>query len=182
MMVTIPHDILLIVKDASGSASVLEAFRIIAQSDFEPERTIEFHAYAAEEMGLRGSQAIAQNYKSQRKRVYAMMQLDMTGYHPRKTQIALIRQSSSSSLNAYVKMLASEYTKAQAIEKNLFGGTSDHASWNRAGYPACFPFEVDSNPYIHTARDTIDRLDFNFGKEYVKLAIAFAIEASLATQ
>lgn len=161
----------------------METFRIIAQSDFEPERTIEFHAYAAEEIGLRGSQAIAQSYKSQRKQVYGMMQLDMTGYHPRKNnQIALIRQSSSSSLNAYAKILTSEYTKAQAVEKNLFGGTSDHASWNRAGYPACFPFEMNSNPYIHTARDTIDRLDFDFGKEYVKLAVAFAIEASMAKQ
>jgi bacterial leucyl aminopeptidase len=61
--------------DASGSSSVLESFRIIAQSNFAPTKTVEFHCYAAEEMGLLGSRAIAQEYKRNNARVFGMMQL-----------------------------------------------------------------------------------------------------------
>eukprot|EP01088_Endostelium_zonatum_P006623 TRINITY_DN18761_c0_g1_i1.p1 TRINITY_DN18761_c0_g1~~TRINITY_DN18761_c0_g1_i1.p1 ORF type:complete len:240 (-),score=34.55 TRINITY_DN18761_c0_g1_i1:5-628(-) len=33
--------------DASGSMTVLEVFRVLAESGFKPSRTLEFHAYAA---------------------------------------------------------------------------------------------------------------------------------------
>jgi hypothetical protein len=36
--------------DASGSAAVLEVFKILMASGFVPDRTVEFHAYAAEEV------------------------------------------------------------------------------------------------------------------------------------
>jgi len=64
------------------------------------------------------------------------------------------------------------------VDRTLSGGTSDHASWRSAGYRACFPFEQTTNPNIHTARDTIDKLDFRNGLEYVKLGVAFLIELS----
>jgi len=54
--------------DASGTATVLEAFRTLAaNNNFNPDRTVEFHAYAAEEVGLLGSQAIAQRYRNENK-------------------------------------------------------------------------------------------------------------------
>ena len=36
--------------DASGSATILEVFRTMMKNRFEPDRTVEFHAYAAEEV------------------------------------------------------------------------------------------------------------------------------------
>ena len=39
-----------------------QVFRALIKAQFVPDRTVEFHAYAAEEVGLRGSQAIAQAY------------------------------------------------------------------------------------------------------------------------
>jgi leucyl aminopeptidase len=55
--------------DASGSSTVLEIFRVLATDPrFTPERTIEFHGYAAEEVGLRGSQEIADSYAAEGKK------------------------------------------------------------------------------------------------------------------
>jgi leucyl aminopeptidase len=62
--------------DASGSSVVLEVFRTLMKSRFEPDRTIEFHAYAAEEVGLRGSQAIAEEYDAQARNVVSMVQVN----------------------------------------------------------------------------------------------------------
>jgi leucyl aminopeptidase len=77
--------------------------------------------------------------------------------------------------------LITEYGRNGAtgfINRTLFGGTSDHASWRAAGYRACFPFEAQTNPNIHTARDTIDKLNFKNAVEYVKLGVSFAVELS----
>jgi Zn-dependent M28 family amino/carboxypeptidase len=60
---------------ASGSSSVLEVFRVLASNGFRGSRSIEFHAYAAEEVGLLGSQAIASTYQKEGKVVAGMMQL-----------------------------------------------------------------------------------------------------------
>jgi len=63
--------------DASGTSTVLEVFRVLAQSQYKPNRTVEFHLYSAEEGGLKGSQAIAQAYYDLDIIVESMMQLDM---------------------------------------------------------------------------------------------------------
>lgn len=166
--------------DASGSSSVLEAFTIIAlYSNYVPTKTVEFHAYAAEEMGLLGSRAIASEYKRNNKKVFGMMQLDMTGYNPNSTnKIGVITNGVDAQLTEFSRKLITEYAKIGYINRTLFGGSSDHASWRSAGYRAIFPFEAVTNPHIHTVRDTIDKLDFKNAIEWVKLAVSFIVELS----
>eukprot|EP01080_Neovahlkampfia_damariscottae_P008129 gene8129-12589_t len=165
--------------DASGSSSVLEAFTIIAKySKYVPKKTIEFHVYAAEEMGLLGSREIAREYKARSAKVYAMMQLDMTGYNPNINKIGLITNGVDANLNIFIRKLIDTYLKIGYVNRTLFGGSSDHASWRAAGYAACFPFEARTNPNIHTSRDTIDKLDFKNGIEWVKLGVSFLVELS----
>lgn len=46
------------------------------------------------------------------------------------------------------------------------------ASANASGYASAMVFEdvfESSNPYIHSASDTMDRVDFNHVKEHVKV-------------
>ena len=49
--------------------------RVLSASGFRPKKTLEFHWYSAEEVGLLGSQAIAQSYKKSNKQVTAMLQV-----------------------------------------------------------------------------------------------------------
>lgn len=65
--------------DGTGTVNLIEAFRVLVASGFAPSTPVEFHWYAAEEVGLLGSQAIATSYKSAGKSVKAFMQLDMSG-------------------------------------------------------------------------------------------------------
>ena len=64
--------------DASGVINLLESLRILAKDNFKPLTPVEFHFYAGEEGGLRGSGDIARRYKEQGVNVKAMLQLDMT--------------------------------------------------------------------------------------------------------
>lgn len=65
--------------DGSGTVSILEAFRVLAESGFVPEYgPVEFHWYAAEEGGLLGSQAIARYKKESNARIGAMLEFVCT--------------------------------------------------------------------------------------------------------
>lgn len=70
--------------DGSGTVTILEAFRVLLQSEDiiqgNHENTLEFHWYSAEEGGLLGSQAIFSSYEKDDRDVKAMLQQDMTGY------------------------------------------------------------------------------------------------------
>ena len=61
--------------DCSGTVSILEAFRVLAENGFTPQNgAVEFHWYAAEEGGLLGSQAIARYKKESGQSIGAMME------------------------------------------------------------------------------------------------------------
>ena len=66
--------------DASGVASMTEALRAFIASGYRPRRTIHVIGYAAEEVGLRGSQEIARQFKVEGRKVVGVLQLDMTNY------------------------------------------------------------------------------------------------------
>ena len=72
--------------DGSGTVTILETYRALLASDFHPAKTLEFHWYSAEEAGLLGSQAIAQDYQKQAAPVYAQIQFDMTAWVKKGTR------------------------------------------------------------------------------------------------
>jgi len=177
--------------DASGSSTVLEVFRVLVEhrrtTGWEPDYTLEFHGYAAEEVGLRGSQAIATSYENSDRTVVGMLQLDMTGYVGSGTTptIGVVDDPNFTNvaLNAFIRSLIPVYTRFTS------GGTntrcnyacSDHASWHRSSYPASFAFEsafANSNPYIHTPNDQRTRLNQQHMLEFAKLALSFCVELS----
>lgn len=165
--------------NASGTATVMEAFRILIESGFYPNRTIQFMGYAGEERGLLGSQDIANQYKNASKVVVGALQFDMTMFPGSTPRITFITDYTNRELTTFVQKLSDEYVKMKWIEDKCGYACSDHASWNRAGYPSAFPFETafrEYNPDIHTPRDTLDKLDPSHGTSYLKLAVAFAVE------
>jgi len=167
--------------DASGTMTVLEVFRVLMESGWSPSRTIEFHTYAAEEVGLLGSQDIAQAYQKQGKLVYSMMQLDMTIYPGKngKGQIGIITDYTDPDLSQFIRILVDAYSNIDWVNSKCGYACSDHASWTKAGYAACFPFEgpfSSSSPWIHTAEDTLDKYSLEHGLEFAKIALGYIIE------
>ncbi|MBC7398053.1 MAG: M20/M25/M40 family metallo-hydrolase [Bdellovibrionales bacterium] len=167
--------------NATGVATVLEVFRVIIETGFKPDRTLAFMTYAGEEKGLLGSQDIANQFKRDHKNVVAVAQFDMTGFDGSGDQVVFMSDFTNPELTKYSQKLMDTYVKSRWSMDACGYACSDHASWNRAGYPAIMPFEAtlnDDNKNIHTKNDIITLLDFTHSLHFTKLALAFAVELS----
>lgn len=178
--------------DASGIATITEAARVLIEMNFRPQRTIEIMAYAAEEVGLRGSGEIAEDYRNNNVNVIGYAQFDMTNYKGSSYDVYLIEdQYTTPTLNNFMKQLMNHYNSSGTHKLTYSStqcnyGCSDHASWEAEGYNATFPFEASfsgSNPYIHTSSDTYDKAPLAnsvHAAKFAKLALEFLIETAKA--
>jgi leucyl aminopeptidase len=167
--------------DASGIATLTEIARGLLANDYRPERTIKFIAYEAEEVGLRGSQAIVKDFQRARTNVVGALQLDMTNFKGSDKDIWLMKDFTSADQNAFLVKLIETYTGATWGLDACGYACSDHASWTKAGVPASMPFESRSkqmNKHIHTGRDTIAQSnnEATHALKFAKLGAAYAIE------
>ncbi|KAL1915333.1 uncharacterized protein VTP21DRAFT_6791 [Calcarisporiella thermophila] len=165
--------------DGSGTVTTLEAFRVLVEAGFAPERTVEFHWYSAEEAGLLGSQAVSRAYRKSSKRVAGMLQNDMTGWVGKQESFGVVNDYTDKELTSLIKRLIEAYAAIPWRDTTCGYACSDHGSWAKVGYASAFAFESkfeDSDPYIHSTSDTMDRLSFNHMKEFAKLSVAFAVE------
>ncbi|KAF7419177.1 hypothetical protein PC9H_001761 [Pleurotus ostreatus] len=169
--------------DGSGTVNLLEAFRVLVSKGFAPATPVEFHWYSGEEGGLLGSNAIATRYKADGVKVKGALQLDMTAYTPPGVTpvTALMTDFTDPALSDFVANLVQAYTTLGVVRDKCGYGCSDHASWNRNGYPSAFSFEArfsQDNPAIHSSSDTTTATGFSWSHtlEFTKLAVAFAYE------
>lgn len=161
--------------DGSGTTSNLEALRSLAKAGFRPKRTVEFHFYAAEEVGLRGSQAVAQAYANAKAKVAGMLQLDMTGYlENNKTKI--LTDYTDESLSDLVRKCIDSYSGISWFNGECGYACSDHASFDQAGFRSAQAGEDILNPSMHTKDDTMQHVNFDHVVEFTKLAVGFIIE------
>jgi len=167
--------------DASGIATLTEVARVLLAKDYRPARTIKLMAYAAEEVGLRGSQGIVRDFKRREIDVVGVLQLDMTNYQGSDKDIWLMKDFTSAPQNAFLISLIETYVGATWGLDACGYACSDHASWYRAGVPASMPFESrmkQANRSIHTRNDTLERSGNNAAHalKFARLGAAFAIE------
>ncbi len=168
--------------DASGIASMTEVLRVMVAGGYKPRRTLKLMGYAAEEVGLRGSQEIAKSFKAANTNVVGVMQLDMTNYKGSDKDIYLYTDYTDNAQNQFVANLLTSYLPSIKIGYDKCGyACSDHASWNAQGYFASMPFEssfTQDNPYIHTANDTYANSgnQAQHALKFSKMALAFMVE------
>ncbi len=167
--------------DASGIATFTEAMRAALSNGYTPARTIKFIAYAAEEVGLRGSADIASDAQSAGDNVIGVLQLDMTNYNGSSPDIVLMQDYTNSAQNSFVGNLIDTYTGATWATDNCGYGCSDHASWHNRGFATSMPFESYMNQYnssIHTSGDTLSVSGNNaaHAMKFARLTTAYMIE------
>ena len=149
--------------DASGIATLTEVLRVAMASGWRPMRTVKFMGYAAEEVGLRGSAAIANSFRNAGANVVGALQVDMTNYKSGAVpDMRLITDYSNADLQAFSRQLFDTYLAPAGLTRGTVTcgyACSDHASWTAAGYPAAMMFEAGGPdgryPYIHTTQDTL---------------------------
>jgi bacterial leucyl aminopeptidase len=178
--------------DASGIATLTETLRIAMASGWEPKRTVKFMGYAAEEVGLRGSNAIAQAHLAAGANVVAVLQLDMTNYRTgTAADMRLVSDYSNVDMKTFLTNLFDTYLAPLGLTRGTYTcgyGCSDHASWTSAGYPSAMFFEAGTggtsgstyNPYIHTANDTLANMGNSAvnSAKFARLGLAFLGEAA----
>ncbi|KAF8538688.1 bacterial leucyl aminopeptidase [Trichophaea hybrida] len=167
--------------NASGVVTILEALRVLAEAKFKPSSSsLEFHFYSGEEGGLLGSLDVMNDYSHKNANVSAMMNQDMTGYAPNNA-IAIFTDFVHPGLTKFIATLVPVYTQLGILFDECGYGCSDHASAYLSGYPAAYVADeiiVDSSPYIHSADDTVDKLNFSHILEHSKLTVGSCVEAS----
>lgn len=167
--------------NASGISTWLEVLRVLVDNNYKPQKTIQFMGYAAEEVGLRGSNEIAKKYKASKIPVIGVVQLDMTNFKGAEKSIYLMTDYTNNNQNTFVGKLIDEYVKVPWGFDKCGYGCSDHASWHNQGFSASMPFEATMrgmNNNIHTTNDKIDISGGNahHAVNFAKLALSFAIE------
>ena len=171
--------------NASGIATITEVIRVMMDSGYKPERTVKFMAYAAEEVGLLGSKAIANKFKRDAKKVVGVVQFDMTNHKGTDNlDIVFMTDYTNEAQTKFMGNLIDTYMTDVSWGYSKCGyGCSDHASWHNAGYPASMPFEStmgDINGKIHTANDTIDAPGSagtaDHAEKFARLGVAFLVE------
>lgn len=167
--------------NASGVGVLTEALRVLLASGYRPARTVQFIAFAAEEVGLRGSQDIADAYQAAGRDVLGVVQFDMAGYKGSAADIFLISDHTSAAQNAFLGKLVERYTGLSWDYTDCGYACSDHASWTAAGFPASYPFEAkngEDNQNIHSTRDTLAGMggSASHAAKFARLAAAAAVE------
>ncbi len=168
--------------DASGIATITEIVRIALAGNWKPRRTVKFMGYAAEEVGLRGSHAIAQSYRAQGQNVVGVLQLDMTNYAAGSTlAMRLMTDYSNPGMQQFVTGLFDTYLAPLGLTRGTTTcgyACSDHASWTAAGYPSAMMSEPTFFAYLHTATDTLPLMGNSaaVSVNFAKLGLAFVGE------
>lgn len=177
--------------NASGSACVLEAARVLSQYDFNC--TIEFVLVTGEEQGLVGSEAYATYCFVENRGIGGVLNFDMISYAGSYGWDTNIYSDQNFPAEVALADLLGEltdlYSDAYSIRVNTIGPVSgsDHYYFSFYGFPA--PFSIDAQlwgapdwyPWYHTVNDVITNLDLDFGTEVVKGGVAaMATIATLA--
>ncbi|MGQ0553762.1 MAG: M20/M25/M40 family metallo-hydrolase [Planctomycetota bacterium] len=151
--------------NASGTAALLEIAEALATAG--PRRSILVCAFGAEEDGLLGSKAFADNLPVPRDKLVAMINMDMIG-RGEAAEVAVLGLIENPALEQVLeRALKLQPTKIKELVlrqgQDLFQ-RSDHYSFHQIGVPVLFFFEglpIEKNADYHTWRDTIDKLDFD---------------------
>ena len=144
--------------NASGTAGIVETARLLSRCTFE--RSIMYCGWAAEEVGLKGSEAFAKDCAENMVDIVGYFNLDMIGYleEGREIQVNLMYTTRDSIIADYVYGFSGVYYPEMPIWQDwLSGSDSDYSSFNRSGYAAVHTFENvhHHSPYIHTTSDVL---------------------------
>ncbi len=178
--------------DASGIASVTEAYRAALAAGYRPSRTVMFMGYAAEEVGLRGSNEIAAAFQNSKFQVIGALQLDMTNYKGTPTvDIGVLTDASytNAAQTQFMRDLIGTYLQplGYTYQNTTCGyGCSDHASWHTKGFVASMAFESvfgQHNSNLHKTTDTISISgnNANHAIKFSRLAAAYMAELAKGT-
>ena len=159
--------------NGSGSAGVLEIARILSGQPVAHD--LRLILFGGEEQGLHGSQQyVAGLSQADRSRIDSVINMDMIGRVNMQPMTVMLEGAAvSQGLMNDLADAAHDYTSL-AVQTSLNPFASDHVPFITAGLPCLLTIEGadTANHDVHTANDTLDKLDFGLAAEILKMNIA----------
>ncbi len=174
--------------NASGTATVLDAARILSQHSFE--RTLKYALFTGEEQGLFGSLACARQAKGAGEQIVAVLDLDMLAWDnlglPRLGLHTRTKSAPGYSNDLAIATTFTNVIAAYGLSNRLTPivaadamNNSDHSSFWNYGYAAimaCEDYPTDFNPYYHTPHDSLSRCNLKYFCAFAQAAIGTAAQ------
>ncbi|MDT0645502.1 M28 family peptidase [Zunongwangia sp. F260] len=151
--------------NAAGTVAVMELARKFALKD-NKGRSILFVLFSGEELGLTGSEHIAQKLKAENLDLYAVVNLEMIGIPMQgKNHLAYLTGYENSNFAEKFNEYAGEKVLGflpQAKEYNLFQRSDNYPFFEEFNIPAqtISTFDFTNYEYYHHVSDEADNMDF----------------------
>jgi hypothetical protein len=162
--------------NGSGSAGLLEMARVLAG---DGRHDLRFILFGGEEQGLFGSRRYVETLTAaERARIRAVVNMDMIGSLNSSTRTVLLEGAAlAQRVMDGLGRAAATYTDL-TVERSLNPFASDHVPFIDAGIPAVLTIEGsdNTNTAIHSERDTLDRITYDFALEILRMNVAFVAE------
>ena len=157
--------------NGSGVTAMLEVAQALAASP--PRRSVIFASFTAEEDGLFGSKALAEDLPVPREQLVAMVNLDQIGFGA-DDEVSALGTSKNPEFQKLLtrarKLHKTGVKKVHMGKRKELGGDirlferSDHYSFHAIDVPTLFFFEglpLSDNKDYHTWRDTVEGVDLD---------------------
>jgi len=168
-------------NNGSAVAATLEIARVMARMNYHPEATIRFVLYAAEELGVFGSQYDAHQAKLAGTDIRYMFSMDMIANNPQNVDelrgtwypgFEWACRAAAESIERYTDLSVLIFTSP-------FNGGSDSYSYWAEGFPAFACIEKDFSPYTFTPADTLGNCNVPYCAKVAGGALATLAEQQL---
>ena len=160
--------------NGSGSAAVLEIARVL--KDIDTYCTFVFALFDAEENGLIGSYAYANEAAADGDSIIFMLNMDMIADKENRNKAYVFHGSDDSYANLWANLADS----LVAISTTFQGASanSDHYPFLQNGYPAIFSHEYEFSSVYHSPQDSTTYMSFTYMWSMVKASLATAYVAA----
>ncbi len=182
-----------VTDDGSGTAAVMELARVMSAYQFD--KTIVFVAFAAEEVGLSGSQVYAAQAKQDGMRIEAVLNNDIIGSDlsgDGRSATNVLRvfsggadDSPQRELARYTKLVAERYVPSMQVQmvfrgdRFLRGG--DHTPFVNQGFPAVRLTSASENyDNQHSVTDTFANTSVSYATRVARMNAAALASMALA--
>ncbi|MCU1337637.1 MAG: peptidase [Bryobacterales bacterium] len=182
-----------VTDDGSGTAAVMELARVMSQHQFD--KTIVFIAFAAEEIGLSGSQIYAEMAKKTGMQIEAVLNNDIIGSdvagngHSATNVLRLFaagpEDAPTREVGRYMKQIAERFVPSMQVQmvfrQDRFLRGGDHTSFLNQGFPAVrltTPTENYKNQ--HSTTDTVANTSVPYTTRVARMNAAVLASLALA--
>jgi len=160
--------------NGSGTAATMEVARAMMQMNYQPEATIKFCLFSAEELGLYGSKYQASKAYETGEDVRFMLNMDMIANNPDSTNLVTIfRYQFFEWASILAADVIEQYTTLDAVFSNSWNseGSDSYSYWGW-GFPCTYLEEYDFSPNWHKPTDVIENCNIDYCAEITRGACA----------